>query len=499
MQVQEPGSSPLHQPIPKYATEGISFNVSPHMTRAEPRLNMVLHATEARTPPPKAAPLDTRESESESQNHTGLQKLASQVKDTSVSGFKKAVKYVPRFSFFAAENEASVKDPFRGFYMLFWICLGTQVLNAFVRSYESTGSILSMTLAMVMSRDLLMLAISDAVLVGHTFFCVALIKFLHRYSIARGFGLLIFQCVWYLTVMVSVIVWIRVRQWPWTQSGFFVLHAMVQLMKIHSYVDVNSIMNDDYMKLMRYEQKLMDRVVELEGNHGVLDRHAAWEKAILKVTEHLHISPDADRLSVYDQLSPLKQWLELDMQKGSSDVRAQVLLPSIFFNIPRSRSPIPEHRRLVNAVTESNNEYLDIVSLPPMQTDLHDVHPLIWHPDPILHDIAKEISTIREALYAPVIPGQGIGPMWPNSVSVANFWDFQLVPSLVYQLQYPRQDSIRPWYIMERCFALLGSFFVIYVITVNWIIPVTEEKGASLISVFLRLAAPMMACVRVLC
>lgn len=85
--------------------------------------------------------------------------------------------------------------------------------------------------------------------------------------------------------------------------------------------------------------------------------------------------------------------------------------------------------------------------------------------------------------------------MWPENVTMANFLDFQLVPSLVYQLQYPRRESIRPWYIAERCTALLGSFLVIYVITVNWIIPVTEEKDSSLISVFLRLAAPMMSCV----
>lgn len=429
--------------------------------------------------------------------NTSFRQLASQVGKKSVHGVKKAVNYVPRFSFFEAENEMSVKDPFRGFYVLFWICLGTQVLNAFVRSFENTGQILSMTLAILMSRDLLMLAMSDAVLVGQTFLCVPLVKALYRYKIPRGYGLFSLQMVWYCTIMTAVIVWIRIRDWPWTQSGFFVLHSIVQLMKIHSYVDVNSCMNDGFMKLKTLEKKLMDRVMVVEGKHGALDRNAAWTAAIKSMAENLNMPFALSELKDEARRSPLKEWLQLETQIGASDVRAQKLLTAIRSTIPCSRSPLPEHRRLVDAVTNSKNEHLDVTSVPQAQADLHDVHPLLWHPDPELHEIAREISAEREGLYAQVIPGQGIGPMWPNNVSVANFWDFQLVPSLVYQLQYPRRESIRPWYIVERCIALLGSFLVIYVITVNWIIPVTEEKDASLISVFLQLTAPMMACVRI--
>ena len=266
-------------------------------------------------------------------------------------------------------------------------------------------------------------------------------------------------------------------------------------MKIHSYVDVNSCMNDAYYKMVDLEKKLMDRVMEVEGKNGTLDRNAAWKSAILNVSEKLNISLSGNALDPHCQANVLNEWTELNIQRGSSQVRAQELLPVIRSNLPRCRSPIPEHRRLMDAVTNSNSDNLDISSIPLVQTDLRDSHPLQWHSDPTIREIAQEIAVTREELYAPAIPGQEIGPMWPENVTMANFLDFQLVPSLVYQLQYPRRESIRPWYIAERCTALLGSFLVIYVITVNWIIPVTEEKDSSLISVFLRLAAPMMSCV----
>jgi len=265
-------------------------------------------------------------------------------------------------------------------------------------------------------------------------------------------------------------------------------------MKIYSYVDVNSYMNDAYYRMTDLEKKLMDRVMVVEGKNGTLDRNAAWKEAIKNVSERLNIPLPPDGLDKNGQANPLAQWLELDTQKGTSQIRAQELLPVIRSAIPRCKLPIPEHRRFMVAVSNSNDEHLD-KSSSLAQTDLRDTHPLQWHPDPTIHEIAQEIAATREELYAQSIPGQDIGQMWPHNVTMANFWDFQLVPSLVYQLEYPRRKTVRPWYIVERCVALLGSFLVIYVITVNWIIPVTEEKDSSLISVFLRLAAPMMACV----
>ncbi|WFD23285.1 hypothetical protein MEQU1_001974 [Malassezia equina] len=354
MSMSEPGQSAVHRPLPKYA-EGISFSVSPHGTQADSISKRTLQ------PPHASSQSDANLSSMNQQQapgYTSIRQLASQVREKSVYGVKKAVNYVPRFSFFEAENEMSVKDPFHGFYVLFWICLGTQVLNAFVCSFESTGQILSMTLAILMSRDLLMLAMSDAVLVGQTFLCVPLVKVLYRYKIPRGYGLFSLQIV--------------------------------------CYVDVNSCMNDSFMKLKTLEKKLMDRVMVVEGKNGALDRNAAWTAAIKSMAGNLNMLSALSELEDQEGYSPLKEWLQLDTQIGASDVRAQKLLPAIRSTIPRSRSPLPEHRRLVDAVTNSKNEHLDVASVPQAQADLHDVHPLLWHPDPVLHEIAREISAERE-------------------------------------------------------------------------------------------------------
>ena len=79
-------------------------------------------------------------------------------------------------------------------------------------------------------------------------------------------------------------------------------------------------------------------------------------------------------------------------------------------------------------------------------------------------------------------------------MTLANFLDFQLVPTLVYKLQYPRRNEIRPWYIADRCIALFGTFLVTYVIAVNWIIPVVEDKSSSLLSILMRLMTPIISC-----
>ena len=95
--------------------------------------------------------------------------------------------------------------------MLFWICVGFNVLNAFRETYESTGSLLNLSLALLMSRDLANLALSDLVLVGHTFLAVTVVKASLLLRIRNLVPIYLLQAVWYIGMLISVVVWARFR------------------------------------------------------------------------------------------------------------------------------------------------------------------------------------------------------------------------------------------------------------------------------------------------
>lgn len=85
------------------------------------------------------------------------------------------------------------------------------VLQAFITSFESTGQVLSLAFAAMMSRDGGMLAISDAVLVLSTFAVVPLVKVLHHYRVRYGAAFFPVQLAWYLALVVGVTKWTYVR------------------------------------------------------------------------------------------------------------------------------------------------------------------------------------------------------------------------------------------------------------------------------------------------
>jgi len=64
-------------------------------------------------------------------------------------------------------------------------------------------------------------------------------------------------------------------------------------------------------------------------------------------------------------------------------------------------------------------------------------HPLAFHPDPSLSAIAKEYSDLQMEMISSG-PEQVI---WPNNITWKNFAVYQLIPTLVYELEYPRTQQ----------------------------------------------------------
>ncbi|EFX01552.1 sterol O-acyltransferase [Grosmannia clavigera kw1407] len=151
------------------------------------------------------------------------------------------IEFASRVSHF---DPSSDHRDFRGFFNLFWIGLAIMAFTSMLRNIKDTGYPLRVQIWSLFTRKLSHLALADLVMVTSTAVSLPLQRLL-RTTAARPGGLAwakggkalqnVYQAVWLL-------VWIVLPfalDWPWTAQVFLLLHAMVLLMKMHSYASYN--------------------------------------------------------------------------------------------------------------------------------------------------------------------------------------------------------------------------------------------------------------------
>jgi sterol O-acyltransferase len=139
------------------------------------------------------------------------------------------IAFTPRVSHFDSGNTHSVSNEFRGFFTLFWISIFIVTLQSYVRTYETSGHPIALAFAAMFSQHALPLALSDALLVFSTTFSVLFAIALKRNTINYYQSGIIIQHTFQAIVLLSAVTWTFNRQWPWVQSGFLTLHAIVCL------------------------------------------------------------------------------------------------------------------------------------------------------------------------------------------------------------------------------------------------------------------------------
>lgn len=526
------------------------------------------------------------------------------------------VSFRPRNSRFDRFNAESSADSFRGFYTLFWICMFLAMLNSFWRSYHNTGAILSLGFFNLFSRDAKILALSDAVLISHLFIAVPLIQYAQSHRIRYANGLVCLVHFWLACMLAAVIKWSRRREWPWVQSGFFVLHAIAMMMKLYSYLDVNGHHADDYWLLRDKEAQLAREVERIEGGESdeketLLDddsiSHSSsinsisespdrttrtWRRACVRALHHSEVLDDD-----FVGWVVKSDWCKQDVQRGTCQERyvAKNAIPWCTpvkppHNSGEEAAPteqevgVRNERKMESVAKDAVGQALSAAGLsvgsdserdnaaatsgallgsssekesengreadkeetagkPGPQSHAHfqdeklaapvelrsavpahrkddptfirDPHPLATHPNEAISQLASEIEVLRDSLvsrdpyrllgvFGAPSPTFGAAEdltqrqAYPNNLTYANFLDYLLVPSLVYELEYPRTGSIRPGYLIEKILATFGTFFCIYIITTSWILPISprgsEHPWPEVVGIFLQLAIPMMGC-----
>ena len=216
-------------------------------------------------------------------------------------------------------------------------------------------------------------------------------------------------------------------------------------MKMHSYITVNG----QLQYAAHQSQCLLNDLREAVRSAG------GWDQAILDARTR---RAEADALAGINPSSP----------PDSTPSRTPDAPEGSTTSYMDAATAMALRKRLA-AVSSATNGNLSVVDAPisdsqmknwESQSEASDEehapfapHPLVDHPDERIAEIAKDYSELQSELTSP-------GPcyvQWPNNITLKNFAVYQLIPTLVYELEYPRTDRyalliflIRPSFSLKK-------------------------------------------------
>ncbi|KAI1380829.1 MBOAT family protein [Hypoxylon crocopeplum] len=327
--------------------------------------------------------------------------------------------FTRQFSTFDRQNQDAANSPFHGFYVLFWISMAVLILKMAAENWRHTGNPLGTNEIMktMFRRDVVVLLFSDGIMCGITgvSWIIQRLVFLQYIDWERTGWIL--QNIWQTLFIASVIGLTLVRDWPWTHTVYFVLHGLVMLMKQHSYAFYNGHLSSVYKK----RQSLLIRLKQLENISPVTSPSSTSPQVSALSTSHLSMPPSAD------EYHERRQSLSKTRSADQSDIE----------NISRA----------IEAA-----EPLDM-------EQLHVFERLIkWEADALTDELR----------------GKATDPThyYPNNLSFLNHYEYIVLPTVVYELQYPRSDSINWSYVAEKACATVGVIFVMIMISQAYMYPV---------------------------
>lgn len=233
----------------------------------------------------------------------------------------------------------------------------------------------------------------------------------------------------YIGAVVELTLW---RNWPWSHTVFFVMHGVVMLMKQHSYAFYNGYLSSVYKK----RSQLLARLKELEH--------------VSPVQTPSHTEPPVSAIST-SHLAHIPSAHEYKERRRSMHYER-----------------IPDIDKIAAAIC--SGEPLD-------EEQVHVFERILrWEVDALSDELRGKATTADRA--------------YPNNLTLVNHFEFVVLPTLVYEVEYPRSDSINVYYAAEKMAACFGVIFVMIMISQAFIYPVVmdtvrmKEEGVPLTSRF---------------
>jgi sterol O-acyltransferase len=333
--------------------------------------------------------------------------------------------FTRQFTTFDRQNPQS-QSPFHGFFTLFWISIVLLLFRIAAGNYKTQGSVFGSAeiVHLMVDRDLFVMLTTDASMCAATSFGFFLHKAIaNDYLTWNGTGWII-ESIWQTFFTVTVI-WVTFwRDWPWTHTVFIVLHVFVLLMKQHAYSFYNGYLSRVYRRRNLLQQKL----------HQLNDMQAQQTPTPTSTSESTSATATGT-----------------DLSHG----------PKYSTNLDTEISEIASINQAM-----SSSKALDTDQI---QT-FHRI-------------LATEITILDEELRGKCTTSDNI---YPANLTLYNFIEWTCLPTLVYDLEYPRLSRTNWWYVAEKSAATLGVIGVMIIISQAYIYPVVietqrmKEAGMSL-------------------
>ncbi|KAK5687562.1 Sterol O-acyltransferase 2 (Sterol-ester synthase 2) [Elasticomyces elasticus] len=341
--------------------------------------------------------------------------------------------FTRQFTTFDRQN-ASSESQFFGFYTLFWLSMLFIIIQSAMKNYREYGSILGSNEIgkMMFSREVLVLGMTDAVMTAGMFVTFFLQMLMEKGYLNWSKSGWIVQNVWQSAYLASVVWWAYWREWPWTHTIFAVLHGLVFLMKQHSYAFYNGYLSGVQRRRILLEDKLDQ----------------------LQALDPVQSPPTSPRASQQIDLASGIDLAELSKRAADSTVKRR---PSMGYrtstNLATERSDVAS----VAAAIQSGSA----IDADQMQT--------------FERIIRAEVDDLTKELQGKSPNGRNA---YPKNLRLINFAEFICLPTLVYELEYPRQDRINWWYVAEKLAATFGVLCIMQVVSQAFIYPPVAKTVA---------------------
>jgi sterol O-acyltransferase len=358
----------------------------------------------------------------------GIEREKREAKDKSRTRLRDLV-FTRQFTTFDRQNPASSESPFFGFFTLFWLSMVIIFVQVSMQNWRTYGSILgnNQIMKMMFSHDVFVLGLTDGVMCAATVEAYFLSKLVQKGYVNWAKQGWIIQNAWQTVYIATVIWWTWFREWPWTHSIFIFLHCLVFVMKQHSYTFYNG-----YLSGVNRRRK----VLQLK----------------LKQLEHAQPAPK-DSMAKHDTATTNPANLLGQSNGDLHDRRPSMLRTST--NLIAEESDVAT----VASAIESGRPF-DLAQLQAFESV-----------------IKSEISDLNKQLEGKMPSPEGTNT-YPHNLRLANFAEFICLPTLVYELDYPRQESTNWWYVAEKTAATFGVLGVMMVVSQGFIYPAVAHTVA---------------------
>ncbi|PQE09206.1 MBOAT family protein [Rutstroemia sp. NJR-2017a BBW] len=327
--------------------------------------------------------------------------------------------FTRQFTAFDRQNRASANSPFHGFFTLFWLAVGVFVTQLAAENWMKYGNILGTNeiMRMAFHRDVMVLGLSDGVMCGlgtGIHYSRAMLDLVSGVAMDTYFYV---NLITYFLGESHHSLKNRICTALIFNMVFFVLHGIVMLMKQHSYAFYNGHLSEEY----KTRKMLLTKLKQLED-----------------------LSPCQTPSATVPSASSLSTSY-LDHKPTPSDVNQRLY---------------ERRHSLGDALSTTDQVAAAIGAGEPLDLDQIQTFARIlkWEID-VLTEELKGKSTVS-------------GRSYPNNLTVSNHYEYIVLPTLVYELEYPRSDRINWYYVAEKAAGIVGLLGIMNLISQSYIYPV---------------------------